>query len=67
MGEPQGLERLAAAIRAATHPILAIGGVDTERVAPLRAAGVHGVAVIRAILAAGDPTRASRALLAALG
>jgi thiamine-phosphate pyrophosphorylase len=66
-GAPQGLARLGDAIRTATIPVLAIGGVSAEHVPALRAAGAHGAAVIRAVLAAADPGAATRALLAALG
>ncbi|HLY39377.1 MAG TPA: thiamine phosphate synthase [Candidatus Binatia bacterium] len=59
----QGAARLAAAIRAAKIPVLAIGGVTPARVADVRAAGAAGVAVIRAILAADDPGAATRALV----
>jgi len=65
-GPPQGLARLADAVRAARQPVLAIGGVEAGNVAPLRAAGAAGVAVIRAILTAPDPTASTRALLHAL-
>ena len=57
---------LAAAVAAAAIPVLAIGGVTTARVAETLAAGAHGVAVIRAILAAPDPGGATRALLGRL-
>jgi thiamine-phosphate pyrophosphorylase len=62
----QGTARLADAVRAASIPLLAIGGVDASRVAEARGVGAAGVAVIRAILAAADPGAATRALLAAL-
>lgn len=61
-----GMGALATAVRAAPIPVLAIGGITPADVAAVRAAGAHGVAVIRAILAADDPTRATRALLGAL-
>ncbi|HZP43155.1 MAG TPA: thiamine phosphate synthase [Candidatus Binatia bacterium] len=62
----QGEAALAAAVRATALPVLAIGGVTAARVPHLTGAGAAGVAVIRAILAADDPGRATRALLAAL-
>lgn len=62
-GAPQGVDRLRAAVAAARVPVLAIGGVDAGNAAAARAAGAHGVAVIRAILGAGDPGAATRALL----
>ena len=63
----QGETRLAEAVRQATVPVLAIGGVTPARVAAARAAGAAGVAVIRAILSAADPATATRALLVELG
>jgi thiamine-phosphate pyrophosphorylase len=66
-GAPQGERRLADAVGAAHVPVLAIGGVAASRVAAARAAGAHGVAVIRAILAADDPAAATRALVRAAG
>jgi thiamine-phosphate pyrophosphorylase len=66
-GPPQGEDRLRAAVAAAPIPVLAIGGVGPAEAARVRAAGAAGVAIIRAILAAPDPSAATRALLAALG
>jgi thiamine-phosphate pyrophosphorylase len=63
-GPPLGTAALAATH--ATAPVVAIGGVTVERVPALRSAGAHGVAVIRAILDAEDPTAAAQALRAAL-
>jgi thiamine-phosphate diphosphorylase len=51
---------------AAGIPVLGIGGVTPERVAELRAAGAHGVAVIRGVWRAPDPIAALRAYLQAL-
>jgi thiamine-phosphate diphosphorylase len=47
-------------------PVFAIGGLTPERVAPVLATGVHGVAVRSAILGAPDPARAARAFVQAL-
>jgi thiamine-phosphate pyrophosphorylase len=66
-GAPQGEARLALATRAARVPVVAIGGIDAGNAAAARGHGAHGVAVVRAILAADDPAAATRALLAALG
>ena len=44
---------------------LGIGGVTPARAPVVRAAGAHGVAVIRAVWEAGDPARAVAALLRA--
>jgi thiamine-phosphate pyrophosphorylase len=61
-GPPQG-NRVYDALAAAPVPLIAIGGIEPAAAARLRAAGVHGVAVIRAILEAPDPAAATRALL----
>jgi thiamine-phosphate pyrophosphorylase len=63
-GAPQGIARLDDAARAASAPVLAIGGLDADTCAAALAAGAHGIAVIRAILAVPDPAAATRALLA---
>ena len=65
-GAPQGTARLAEAIARAPVPVLAIGGVDASNVEAVRATGVHGVSVIRAILATTDPAVATHTLLAAM-
>jgi thiamine-phosphate diphosphorylase len=44
-------------------PVIAIGGVTPERVAALRAAGVHGVAAIRSLWDATDPAAAARRMV----
>jgi len=61
-GLPQG-DRVYDALAAAPVPLVAIGGIEPATATALRAAGVHGVAVIRAILGAPDPAAATRALL----
>lgn len=62
-----GVAALRAALAAAAPlPVLAIGGITATEVPELRACGVAGVALIRAILAAPDAAEATRALLGAL-
>jgi thiamine-phosphate pyrophosphorylase len=46
-GAPQGLERLAEVCRAATVPVLAIGGITLANAAVCFAAGASGIAAIR--------------------
>lgn len=65
-GPPAGLEALAAAARISDLPVLAIGGITTDRAPELTARGAAGVAVIRALLEAEEPAAAARALLAAI-
>ncbi len=64
-GDPQGLAALAVTCRQTPLPVIAIGGVTAARVPELREAGAAGVAVIRALLEAEDPARATKELLAA--
>lgn len=66
-GPPQGLERLAEVVRAATLPVVAVGGIGPERVPDVLRAGAAGVAVIGAILDAADPAAAVARFTAALG
>ena len=61
-GPPQG-ERVRDAVRASPVPLVAIGGIEPAHLATMQAFGVHGVAVIRAILTASDPAAATRSLL----
>ena len=65
--EPLGLDGLERARSLAPCPVLALGGVRPEDVGPLRARGLHGVAVLSGILGAADPRRATAAYLEALG
>jgi thiamine-phosphate pyrophosphorylase len=62
-----GLELVAHAARTATMPWFAIGGIDTENVVDVVAAGAKRIVVVRAIRDARDPEAAARALRAALG
>ena len=62
-GEPQGLDRLRAAVVHSTVPVFAIGGIKTERVPEILETGAHGIAMISAISAAPDPTQAARELV----
>ncbi|MGN8050528.1 thiamine phosphate synthase [Curtobacterium sp. 22159] len=58
----EGFARLAAATEV---PCVAIGGVTLDDVAPLRAAGAAGVAVVSGICAAADPGSSAAAFVAA--
>lgn len=62
-GKTAGGVQLLHAAHGASAAIFAIGGIDPERARTARAAGAHGVAVIRAVMAAADPARAAQALL----
>ena len=56
-----GLDTLARIARDCPKPVIAIGGVRAERIGEVIAAGAHGVAVLSEVVAADDPTAATRA------
>ena len=61
---PMGVEGWAKLARLSPLPIVAIGGLNQERTAAIRATGLAaGVAVVSAICAAEDPTQAAKDLL----
>jgi thiamine-phosphate pyrophosphorylase len=64
-GPPLGAAALAAAT-AVGLPLIAIGGIEPDKVAEVLRAGAAGVACIRAVLAARDPAAAVQALCRAL-
>ncbi|MDI7266862.1 MAG: thiamine phosphate synthase [Myxococcota bacterium] len=67
-GRSVGIAALGRACRAAGGtPVLALGGITTTgRARACARVGAHGVAVIRAVLGAGDPAAAGAALLDAV-
>ncbi len=65
-GAPFGLAGLAAVRRAVRLPIVGIGGVNLENASAVIRQGADGIAVVSAIVAAEDPERAARELLAAV-
>ncbi|HKG95498.1 MAG TPA: thiamine phosphate synthase [Gemmatimonadaceae bacterium] len=66
-GDAIGVAEFARLARAAGRPAVAIGGITPENVGPVMAAGADGIAVIRAVFSAADPTRAAAALRSASG
>jgi len=60
---PRGLDDLARAAARATVPVVAIGGIELERVAAVRRAGATSVAVVGALANAADPQEAARRLV----
>jgi len=60
--EPAGPELVTRTARLGV-PVIAIGGVTSERVAELKDAGAYGVAAIRSLWQAGDPAAATMAML----
>ena len=61
-GPPQGLPQLAAVVREVPIPVLGIGGITPANLPQVRQTGAHGVAMIRAVLAAPDPRAAAQDL-----
>ncbi len=60
----RGLDTLAEVVRiVAPKPVVAIGGIGLDGLAPLIAAGARGAAVISAVTAASDPVAATAALV----
>lgn len=57
-----GLEGLAQICRAVSLPVVGIGGLHAGNAAAVMASGARGVAVVSAIVAAGDPEGAAREL-----
>ncbi|MGH7537256.1 MAG: thiamine phosphate synthase [Gemmatimonadales bacterium] len=47
-------------------PVIAIGGVTPQRAAELRRTGAHGVAALRALWDAADPSAAAREMMLAM-
>lgn len=58
--DPGGLSALSAIVRRSPVPCVAIGGIDAERAAHVRATGAAGVAVVSAICGQPDPAAAAR-------
>lgn len=63
---PRGVRALARVVDAVALPVIAIGGVDASNIDVVLETGCAGVAVIGAVLAAGDPLRAAAELRGAL-
>jgi thiamine-phosphate diphosphorylase len=66
-GQPaRGTALLAEVLASCQLPLVAIGGVTPQRVAELKAAGAHGVAVLGGVWNSADPAAAVRAYLQAI-
>lgn len=64
---PAGVGALADVVSAVGIPVIAIGGISSERVGDIIAAGAAGIAVIRAILGSPSPREAAQELRRELG
>jgi thiamine-phosphate pyrophosphorylase len=65
-GPELGRKGISAIARVARVPVLAIGGVNTARVAELIAAGAAGIGVMGSVMRAADPERETSALISTL-
>ncbi|HEU0014331.1 MAG TPA: thiamine phosphate synthase [Longimicrobium sp.] len=62
-GDPVGAARIAAVAAAVRIPVVGIGGIDASNARTVVEAGAAGVAVISAVMQAGDPEAAVRELM----
>lgn len=60
---PQGIPQLRQWRRLLNYPLVAIGGIDTQRLPEILAAGADGIAVISAITQAEDPIKVTQEML----
>jgi thiamine-phosphate pyrophosphorylase len=60
--QPIGVDGLARIVAACPVPSVAIGGLKSQHVEDVLAAGAHGLAVVSAICGTPDPRRAAQAL-----
>ena len=65
-GSPQGLTPLKEAVAKVALPVYAIGGINAENLTQTMNTGIHGIALISAIIAAGDPTAEAKKILSML-
>ena len=62
-GAPQGLAAVKKIVENVSLPVYAIGGVKLENVAGVMSVGVHGIALISAVMAASDPKNSAESFL----
>ena len=65
-GPPQGLQNLEGVCKGLDIPVLALGGIDLSRIAPVRQHGAFGVALIRGIWNSPDIEHESSKYIKAL-
>ena len=61
-GAPHGLELLKEIAQKVSCPVYAIGGINARNLGAVKETGVHGVALISAVLSASDPRQAAEEL-----
>ena len=62
----KGLAGLEEVCKAIPIPVIAIGGIKTDRIADIMQAGAHGIAVMSAVCNSEDPVKATRQLAEAV-
>ncbi len=62
-GKPPGIKALKEVVKRIRIPVFAIGGINIKNVREVMDAGVHGIALISAIMASEAPGRAARELI----
>lgn len=65
-GDPVGVGKLAAVAELLQIPVFALGGVKRDTIPAVTAAGVHGIALVSAVMAAEDPREEVKGLLSLL-
>jgi thiamine-phosphate pyrophosphorylase len=65
-GERIGVTRLDEVARAVNIPVVGIGGINEANIGAIAQTAAAGAAVVSAVMAAGDPAAATRALLRGL-
>jgi thiamine-phosphate pyrophosphorylase len=66
-GAPQGLAALKEVVQSSPIPVYAIGGITVQNMRQVLDLGAAGVALIAAIIAAGEPQSAARQMARLLG
>lgn len=62
-GHPCGVKKLAEAVSTLNVPVIGLGGISVSNLTETLESGVHGVAVISAVLSAAEPSKATASLL----
>jgi thiamine-phosphate pyrophosphorylase len=65
-GEPQGLKPLKEVVKRVSLPVYAIGGIKPENIPDAMKTGIHGIALISAVLSTPEPKKATKEILGLL-
>lgn len=66
LGAPQGVAALKEIVEKVALPVYAIGGINATNLAVTMTSGIHGVALISAVMSAPNPTGVAKTILAML-